>query len=379
MEVSESGKEVFARKSDVEEFYVTRAEGSFLYDDQGQRYIDFAMGWCVGNLGWNNPEAMHAIQNYQGPSYVSPHFNYRPWIELSTLLAEIAPGDLKKCFRATGGTEAVEIALQGAMEFTGRDKFIAIEGAYHGNSLACRGLTNGDTLKPPLNLAAADKLEELLKSKKIAALIMEPVICNLKVHIPEREFLERARELCDEYGTLLIFDEVATGFGRTGKMFASEHFHIAPDIMCLAKGISGGAAAMGATIMREEIGDALEESGNLPYSTYGWHPLSVEASLATIRYMQTHWQELEENIKSLSEYFRQRLSEMKFKKKPQIHVMGLAIALEFEDEDYAQEISDKAKRAGLVLTGAIYMFPALNLEFATAKEGLDILESVLAL
>ena len=175
---------------------------------------------------------------------------------------------------------------------------------------------------------------------------------------------------------LLICDEVATGFGRTGKLFASQHFDISPDIMCLAKGITGGGAALGATIMTLEVADELQNE-SFPYSTFGWHPLSVEAALANIRYIQRSWRDLDENIKSLSEYFQQRLSDMKFKHQPEIQIMGLAMALKFKNEDYASEIVEKAQKKGLIIADGISMYPALNMEIEVAKEGLDILESCL--
>lgn len=382
MELSETGYECFAFDTDLKEIEIFNSQDSYLIDQFGNRYIDFTMGWCVGNIGWKQEEVVNALENFNGPSYVSPHFAYQPWVELADLLAEITPGNLMKCFRATGGTEAVEIAMQAAMEYTGRKKFIGVEGAYHGNSLATRALVEEDSffkwekIRPPLNERTANELELMLKEEDVAAVIMEPVIINLEVEVPEMIFMERMQDLCRKYGTLIIMDEVATGFGRTGKLFASQHFDIAPDIMCLGKAITGGMAGLGATIMTMEVADELQNE-NFPYSTFGWHPLSVEAALANIRFIQRNWRDLEENIKSLSEYFRQRLSDMNFKHKPEINIMGLAIALKFENKDYAGEIVTRAQEKGLILGEGISMYPALNLEFEVAKQGLDILESCL--
>lgn len=382
MELIESGNEYFAFETDVKEVEITDADGCYLIDKEGKRYIDFTGGWCVGNLGWKNPEVEAAIKNFKGPTYVSPHYSYQPWVELAETLARIVPANLKKCFRATGGTEAVEIALQAAMTYTGRKKFIGVEGAFHGNSLATRGLVedmgifNWRKIKPPFNEKCSDELENLLKDQDVAALIMEPVITNMKVTIPENKFMERMQELCRKYGTLVIMDEVASGFGRTGKMFATEHFNIAPDIMTLGKAISGGAAPMGAAIMTEEVAEELQ-NGSFPYSTYGWHPLSTAAALANIKSLEKNWQKLEANIKSLNEYFAQRLCDMNFKHKPQVNIMGLAISLTFEDEDYGKRLADKVLKKGLLLSDGGEIFPALNMDFETAKNGLDILESSL--
>lgn len=383
-EIDRLDKEYFTREAEPKHIQITRSEGSYLFDHLGRRYIDFTMGWNVGNVGWNNPEIKNALKNFSGPDYVQPHFEYEPWTELSQLLADLTPGNLKKCFRATGGTEAVEIALQAALEFTGRKKFLAIDGAYHGNSLATLGLVSEQThgffnwnrITLPLNEDKLNEVENILKRREIAAFIMEPVIMNLGVYIPEEKFMKGVGDLCQKYGTLLIVDEVASGFGRTGRMFASEYFEISPDIMCLGKGITGGAAGMGAVVMKDEVAESLI-SENFPYSTYGWHPFSVEAALANIRYLQTHWNELDENIESLGEYFQERLEHMKFEQKPEVSVMGLAVNLKFEDPSYGKRITKKAEEKGLFLSGSISMFPALNLEFQIAQEGLNILESCL--
>ena len=201
-----------------------------------------------------------------------------------------------KCYRATGGSEAVEIALQVAMAATGRPGFVALEDCYHGNTLGPRSLA-GDRDKypnllahchrvgPPLDDRAAGRVERLLRGGTVAAFVMEPVVCNLGVLIPSKEFMTRVRAACRETGTLFVADEVATGFGRTGKLFASEHFDLDPDVMCLAKAITAGYAPMGATVATEDVAKA---AGVGFYSTYGWHPLSVAAALANLRSWGRH-------------------------------------------------------------------------------------------
>lgn len=381
MELRSLEKKYFATDEDLQPILVTKSKGSFLFDDSGKRFIDFTGGYAVGNFGWANEAVLQAIRTFDGPTYVSPNFEYKPWVELAEILAEITPGKLRKSFRATGGTEAVEIALQAAMVFTGREKFIAVEGAYHGNSIATIGLNDPEApqafttrrIKPPFNEESADKIEKILKNRDIAAIIMEPIILNMTVEVPEQIFFDRIQSMCKKYGTLLIMDEVMTGFGRTGRMFASEHFGIEPDIMCLAKSITGGAAPMGATIMREDVAKKLQED-NFPYSTYGWHPLSVAAAMANINYIQENWLMLDANSRSISEYFWQRLSQMQFKVQPDIRIMGLSIGLKFNDEDYPEKFMKKARKNGLLFTDGVTLFPPLNVEFETAKEALDIIE-----
>jgi 4-aminobutyrate aminotransferase-like enzyme len=382
MQTDQREEKYYAKSEDTQPLRVRNAERSYLISEEGKRYVDFSSGWCVGNLGWKHPQIEEAVRNFSGPTYIYPHFKYEPWVELASLLSQMTPGNLSKCFRATGGTEAVEIALQAAMVHTGRKEFIAIDGAYHGNSIATRGLVQDSPLfswkklKPPLNEDSLTELEKLLKGKQVAAFIMEPISMNLDVMVPETAFMKGMQELCRKYGTLVIMDEVATGFGRTGKLFASEYFNLAPDIMCLAKALSGGAAPIGATLMTEEVGRSMQEE-SYPYSTYGWHPLSVAAALATVRFFKEHWEELRDNIQLMNEYFRQRFSQMEFKVTPELKVMGLAMHLDFGDSDYGEQVTERAFENGLIMADDMTFFPPLDIDFETAKEGLDILEKSL--
>lgn len=393
MKVKKIDTKFLARDLPPEDLEIVKSEGNFLFDSKGKKYIDFLMGWCVGNIGWGNKEIKKRISRYKGPDYVRPEYLYKSWAELAALLAKITPGKLQKSFRATGGTEAVEIALQVAMSHTKRHKFISIEGSYHGHSIGAMSVGSSDfrgwyknllpdcyKIKAPLDEKAAGQVEKLLKQSDIAALIMEPIICSLGVEIPTKEFMSRIQVLCRKYGTLLIMDEVATGFGRTGKLFASEHFGIEPDIMCLAKGITGGYGGLGATITTEEVAKSMEYEFSF-YSTYGWYPLSTEVAIANIKYIMKHKKQLEKNTNEMSEYFVQRLSRMKFKYSAKIRVKGLAIGVEFEQPRYANKIVAKAQKNGVLfsqLNNKIFvLFPALNINRRTVAQGLDILEKCL--
>ncbi len=163
------------------ELQVARTEGSFVFDEKGRRYIDFMMGWCVGNFGWGNAVLVEEARTFRGADYVYPGYSYAPWAELAKLLVSIAPPGLTKAFRATGGSEAVDLALQAAMIHTGRRGFISLEESYHGNSLG--GLSVGDSenrerirnllphcskIKPPLNEQALDKIESAIQWRKVS-------------------------------------------------------------------------------------------------------------------------------------------------------------------------------------------------------------------
>jgi len=385
-------RKYLGRESPAQDLEVSRTNGAFVYDARGRRYIDFLSGWCVGNFGWDNAAIAKSAARRR-PDYVYPEYLYRPWVELAQLLAEITPGKLEKTYRATGGSEAVDIALQIAMASTGRRKFVSIEGSYHGNtigtvSIASREgrepypnlLSNCDTISPPLGDRAIARLETLLKKRNVAAFIMEPISCNLAVLIPEDGFMKSAQQLCRRYGTLLIADEVACGFCRTGKLFASEHFDLEPDILCMGKAISGGFAPMGATIVTAKVAKSVEGEVGF-YSTYGWHPSTVDVAIRNIRWLIRNQARLLHDAAEISAYFGRRLGAMKFEDLKEIRIRGMAIAVEAGDgEDYVSAITARCSENGLLVTtsgNAITMFPPLTLDRRTAKAGLDILEKSL--
>lgn len=152
-------------------------------------------------------------------------------------------------------------------------------------------------------------MEPLLKGVTVAAFVMGPVVCNLGLLVPSGEFMTRVRSACREAGTLFVADEVATGFGPTGKLFAVAHFGVEPDILCLAKSITGGNAPMSATVVTGEVAEA---AGVDFYSTYGWHPLAVAAALANLKYWGKHKDRVLVNVAAQKNYFRTRLDGMKF-------------------------------------------------------------------
>lgn len=377
------------KEADAEGIAIVGSKNGYLIGPRGKRFIDFSSGWCVGNFGWNDRSIRAALKNFTGPTYVYPGYCYKGWDELAALLGDLAPKNLTHCFRATGGSEAVDLALQAAMVHTGRRKFISLEDSYHGNTIGGLSVGSGDRdtlpnllgnchrIKPPLTRRSADRVETLLKRREVAALIMEPISINLGVLIPEKVFFERVANLCRHYGTLFIADEVATGFGRTGKLFAVEHFNLRPDIMCLAKAITGGHSPMGAMLTNAAIGRSMEEKGSF-YSTYGWHPLSVAAALATLRPLQRRRKSFLQHVNALSELFASRLASMRFRTSPKIRVQGLAIALEFDSDQEASGIVERATKAGVLLTaeGAIVLLlPPLTMTKNVAEKGLALLRA----
>jgi adenosylmethionine-8-amino-7-oxononanoate aminotransferase len=383
-------KRYFGRQGEPKDVVVGHSADSYLIDSRGRRYIDFMMGWCAGNLGWGNTEIREAASGFDGPDYVHPDFLYRPWAQLAEILARMTPGELAVSYRTTGGTESVEGALQIAMAYTGRGKFISIEDSYHGNSIAAMSiggshdrktyknlLPNCHKIKPPLDHKALARVETQLKKRDVAAFIMEPIVCNLAALVPADEFVRGVRKLCSRYGTLFIADEVATGFGRTGKLFASEHFDLEPDVMCMAKAITGGYGGLGAVITTPRIAAAVKKKDFGLYSTYGWHPRAVAVALANLRYLTRHRNRLLKNATQLGDHMLDRIAQMHFKGKASIQGKGLAIGIEVRDQAYASRIGDACRKGGLLVSAeenVLMLFPALTTSRETAERGLDIFE-----
>ena len=378
-----------ARGSDSEDIAIVGSTDGYLIGPRGKRFIDFTAGWCVGNFGWNTRSVRGALRAFKGPAYVFPEYRYADWDELAALLGDLAPSNLRRCFRATGGSEAVDLALQAAMVHTSRRKFISIEDAYHGNTIGALSVGSGDRdtlrnlmsnchrIKPPLTRESADRIETLLKRRDVAAIIMEPISMNLGVMVPEAAFFRRVKALCARYGTLFIADEVATGFGRTGKLFAVEHFSLKPDIMCLAKAITGGHGAMGAMMTSAAVGRSMQEGGSF-YSTYGWHPLSVAAALATLRPLKRGREGFLNHVNGLSALFATQLAAIPFRKTPQLRIKGLAIAPDFASEREATRIVKQAAEQGLLLSSqdtTILLLPPLTISKSLAAEGLAMLRA----
>ena len=371
--LEQTEREFLGRTGESIDLQIVSATGSRVIDAKGRSYIDLQMGWCVGNLGWNHPAIVERLRDFTGPSYVAPQMRYEPWVELARQLAEVAPGDLSRVFRAVSGTEAVEQALQIAQAVTGRTKHVGLANAYHGNSLGVREHVLKQ-LAPPFDDKALDRLETHLKRGDVAAFVLEPIVINLGVEVPTEDFMRGARELCDQYDTLLVFDEVATGFGRTGRMFATEYFDVVPDIMTLGKAITNGHAPLAATITTPVIADALDDLSF--YSTFGWHPLAVEAALANLEYWRDHHHELVDNIDRRSGEFLARLIVLPWQHTAEIRIKGLAIAIKLE-EDYVSKVVERCRERGLLVGDDdehLVMYPALTLDDNDTRDALDILE-----
>src|SRR3989344_4237093 len=275
---------------------VAKTKGTLVFGQNGKKYLDFRAGWCVGNSGWNNPTIMKAIKKVTGPVFVTQSDEYEPWNVLAKKLVDLMPNKNYTCFRATGGTEAVEIALKIAKAHNSRKKFIAFKDAYHGQSFSEMALVGlhekkfgpyGDNyirLNTDWDEATKKAVQEIEKGD-VCAFISEPIICNLAVLVPPLDFMQKGRDACSRTGTVFIMDEIMSGFGRTGKWFGFEHYNLEPDIVTIAKGFSSGHAAIGSAIAKSEIAKGMDFNFS-NYSTFGWHPISTAAAIANVEYIQ---------------------------------------------------------------------------------------------
>jgi len=278
---------------------IVECEGSCLIDEQGHRYLDFH-GNSAHQVGHRNPKVLAAIQQQLETLPFCPRrFTNRPAVRLAEKLAELAPGQLSKVLFAPGGTSAVGMAMKLARYATGRHKTISMWDSFHGASLDAISIGGErlfrDGLGPllpgcfhvpwPHDAADADAIEKILTSEgDIGAIIAEPMRCTT-IERPAPEYWKRVRHLCDRHGALLIFDEIPTALGRTGRMFCCEHWDVVPDILVIGKGLGGGILPMAAMLARHDLDVA---SGcALGHYTHEKSPLGAAAALATIEVIET--------------------------------------------------------------------------------------------
>lgn len=331
---------------------LVRGQGAHLWDADGRQYIDCVGGHGVVNVGHCNPEVAQAICAQATTLITCPtSFPNDKRAMLVSELIRIAPFKAARVFLCNSGTESIEAALKFARLATGRKGFIAAKNAFHGRTLGALSATwNAEYRKPfePLvpgfthvayNDAAA--LEQAM-NEDTAAVILEIVQGEGGVRPGDGEYLLRAQVLCRERGALLIIDEVQTGFGRTGKMFACEHYGIEPDMMCVAKSIAGGLP-MGAVLIGERLGELASQSHG---TTFGGNPITCAAALAAIHYIEAN--KLPERAAELGEYFMAQLRQIKSPLIREVRGLGLMIGVELKQRS-APFIAQLIERGVLTL------------------------------
>jgi len=270
---------------------IERAEGVFIYDVRGKDYIDLVSGVSVSSLGHNHPVVVKAVKE-QADTYmhlmVYGEFIQSPQLRYSRWISEQLPDSLDNVFFVNSGSEAIEGAMKLAKRFTGRHEIVAFNDAYHGGTQGALSILGDQSFRqgylpllPGIRHIDFNKEDDLrVITESIAAVVVEPIQAEAGIIEPENNFLGKLKARCEEVGALLIFDEVQTAFGRTGKMFAFEHYDLIPDILCLAKSFGGGMP-LGAFVSSKEMMHTLTIDPPLGHiTTFGGHPVSCAAGLA---------------------------------------------------------------------------------------------------
>ncbi|KZE69540.1 4-aminobutyrate aminotransferase [Fictibacillus phosphorivorans] len=400
---------------------VVKAKGCYYYGLDGKKYLDFTSGIATANTGHRHPKVVQAIKDaadhlMHGPSGV---IMYESILKLSKELSHVLPGNLDCFFFANSGTEAIEGALKLAKHVTKRPYVISFTGCFHGRSLGALSVTTSKSkyrkFLQPNGLAyqvpyadvksapdgidpetyVIEKLERDFESlfnhqvtpEEVACMIVEPVLGEGGYIVPPSGWLKKIREICDEHGILLIFDEVQTGFGRTGEWFAAQTFGVTPDIMAIAKGIASGLP-LSATVASKELMKQwpLGSHG----TTFGGNPIACEAALATLEVLKE--EQLVENAKNMGTYAYEKLMKLKDEHPVigSIRAVGLMIGIEIVDPFTGKPdgpalmtILDKCLEKGVLfyLCGnhgeVIRMIPPLTVNTDQIDQGLAILEESL--
>ncbi len=323
---------------------IYKAEGVFLYSHQ-KRYLDFISGVSVSNVGHARKEVIDAIKE-QADNYahlmVYGELIESPQVLHAELLTSILPSSLDTVYYLNSGSEANEAAIKLAKRVTGRREIVACKNCYHGSSQGCLSLMDSEYFKnsfrpliPMISHIEFNNPDSLdIITDKTAAVIIEPVQGEGGVQIPQSGFLEKLREKCSKVGALLIFDEVQTGFGRTGKMFAFEKYGVTPDMLTLAKALGGGMP-LGALVTSNKLMSAWQTNPPLGHiTTFGGHPISCAAALAALKLLLSEsWVG---EVESKSEKIVKTLAPHPLVK--EIRNAGLLLAVDLADEEKAKKI-----------------------------------------
>lgn len=368
---------------------VSHAKGSYIYDHEGKAHLDFVAGVSACGLGHGHPRVIEAIKE-QVDKYmhvmVYGEYVQRPAVEFTKLLAAHLPKTLETTYLVNSGTEAMEGAIKLARRHTGRSQIIAANHAYHGNTMGSLSLMGYEERKsafrpliPDVRFINFNVGEDLAKiTEKTAAVVLETIQGGAGFILPENGYLEKVRKRCDEMGALLILDEIQPGFGRTGALFAFEHFNCVPDILVIGKGMASGLP-VGAFVASKEMMAQLQHSPKLGHiTTFGGNPVIAAASLATLR-------ELMETA-----LIAQTLEKENLFRKLLVHPLitevrgkGLMLAVMLETKEVADHLILEAAKRGLILFWLLFegraarISPPLTISLKEIEVGCDIIISIL--
>lgn len=346
---------------------IERAEGIYLYSNEGKKYIDLISGIAVSNVGHCHPEVVKAVK-LQVDKYmhlmVYGEYIQSPQVQLAELLVSCLPDTLSAVYFVNSGSEAIEGAMKLAKRYTGRTQIATFKNAYHGSTQGALSIMGNEEWKQAfrpllpdvvcLNFNDESTLAQI--TSKTACVVVEAIQGEAGVTLPENDFLIRLRERCTTKGTLLILDEVQTGFGRTGKLFAFEHYGIIPDILCLAKGMGGGMP-IGAFVSSSAIMNTLSLNPVLGHiTTFGGHPVSCAAALASLQIILN--ERLHETVPEKEKLFRKLLQHSAIKN---IRGKGLLMAVDFYTEEANKKIIGNCISNGVIADWFLFDAKAMRI------------------
>jgi LysW-gamma-L-lysine/LysW-L-ornithine aminotransferase len=365
---------------------ITKGKGALLWDINGREYVDCASSYGVAALGHCHPKVVAAVKA-QAEQLITCHSCYYndKRAEFIEKLVKITPKGLDKAFLSNSGAESVECAIKLARKYTGKTEIVALMGAFHGKTMGALSVTWDKKYRepflplipevkhvPPDN---ADKIREAI-TDKTAAVLMEPIRGEGGVRVPPDGYLQAVREICDEKGVLLIFDEVQTSFGRTGKLFGCQNWGVTPDVMCLAKPFAGGLP-IGITIAKENIMASLKIGEHS--TTFSGSPLVCAAGCAAIDALIE--EKLADKAAVNGKYFKSQLETLKAKHKIVKEVRGLGLMLGMELRYDVHNVILKALEKGVLVLDAgrtvVRLLPPLVITKAQIDKAVTVLDSVL--
>lgn len=370
------------------------ARGARVRDGEGKTYIDCVGGYGTFSLGHRHPRVVEAVaaQLHRMP-LASKVLLSKPMADLAELLARVTPGDLQMSFFCNSGAEAVEAALKLARAATGRRKVVSTLNAFHGKTLGALSASGKDVYRTPFEPLLSDFLHvpygdaDMLRQmvdEETAAVILEPIQGEGGIILPPEGYLQAAREICDAGGALLILDEVQTGLGRTGKLFACQQEEVVPDILCLAKALGGGVMPIGAMIARPHLYAAYEAAPLLHTTTFGGNPMACVAALTTIQVILE--EKLDEQAAWKGDYLLAKLQELK-ERYPgtikEVRGRGLLIGLEFETDELGGLVLSEMIANGVLTAFALNRMqvtrlePPLTIERTELEQVIAVLEAAL--
>ncbi len=365
---------------------IVRGQGSYMFDAEGNKVLDMFPGWAVSGIGHCHPKVVEAIRSQAGELlHIDNTLYSEPQGKLAKLLSERAFGG--KSFFCNSGAEANEAAMKLARLHTPQQKykFITCEGSFHGRTFATLTATaqpkHHDGLLPLLPGFVYVPYNDIPALKaaftdEIAAVMIEPIQGEGGINIADKEYLQTIRRLCDENGALLIFDEVTTGVGRTGKWFAYQHFDVTPDIMTIAKALGGGMA-IGAMMAKDQVAASLVPGKHA--TTFGGNALACAAAVAVIEAIEE--ENLLENAANMGQYTKEKLDQLKQKHSIIDHVRSVGLMIGVQLTSPGSEIVDKCLEKGLRINctqGTVLRFmPPMIVTRPQIDEAVDIFDNVL--